>query len=253
MTRGQAVWALCYAYLAYVFLGEVPGLGNLSIFSVQAISALFAVLFLFSSYVSWGVGTATKYLVGTWLVSYAIEFIGVTTGYPFGHYAYTSAMGPFIGPVPVFIPFSWCALGYFTLRATGVSILAPAAVMALLDLSFDPIFSRTLWQWQSTMGPQYFGVPVLNFVGWFITAAVVFATFWTALRDRRRAERKIVLTGGSAAGVGFYFLFGMTNVVTLITGGLPEAAAASTILFVVSAFLLWRSRVTGKDTDFQTV
>ena len=234
---------LCYAYLVYVFLGEVPGVGSLSIFSVQAVSALLVLAFLFSSYVSWGAATATKFLVGTWLVSYAIEFVGVSTGYPFGHYAYTSAMGPFIGPVPVFIPFSWCALGYFSLRATGVSILAPAGIMALLDLSFDPIFSRTLWHWRGTIGPLYFGVPVLNFIGWFVTALIIFAVFWTAVGERGLASKKsAVLSGGSTEGVGFYFLFGMTNVVSLLNGGIPEAAVASTALFAVSGLLLWKSR-----------
>jgi uncharacterized membrane protein len=247
LTRGQVAWVLCYAYLAYVFLGEVPGLGDLSIFSVQAVSALLVVVYLFSSYVSWGVANATKFLVGTWLASYAIEFVGLATGYPFGHYAYTSAMSPFIGPVPVFIPFTWCALGYFSLQATGISILAPAGIMALLDASFDPIFSRTLWHWQSTIGPQYFGVPLLNFFGWFLTAATAFAIFWMVVGDKRHVvKRGILFSGGSAAGVGFYFLFGVTNVISLVSGGLPEAAVVSTILFVVSAFLLWRSRAGGK-------
>jgi uncharacterized membrane protein len=246
LTRGQVAWALCYAYLAYVFLGEAPGLGDLSIFSVQAVSALLVVVFLFSSYVSWGVATATKYLVGTWLASYAIEFVGLTTGYPFGHYAYTVAMGPFVGPVPVYIPFSWCALGYFCLQATGVSILAPAGAMALLDISFDPIFSRTLWHWQSTIGPQYFGVPVLNFVGWFLTAVAVFALFWIAVGERGPIVKKsIVLSSGSEEAIGFYLLFGISNVVSLINGGLPEAAAASMVLFVVLALVLWRSRARG--------
>ena len=237
--------------MAYVFLGEVPGLGNLSIFSVQNVSALLAVLFLVSSYVNWGVSKASKYLVVTFLTSYAIEYIGVTTGYPFGHYAYTSAMSPFIGPIPVFIPFEWCALGYFSLQATGISILAPAGLMALLDLSFDPIFSTSLWHWKSTVGPSYFGVPALNFIGWFIAAVIIFALFWVVVRDRgARTKNSIVLSGGSAEAVGFYFLFGMSNILPLVSGGMAEAGAVSTILFAIAAVLLWRWRSKGKESSF---
>ena len=243
MTRSQVTWALSYAYLAYVFLGEVPALDNLPIFSITAASVLLAVLFLFSSYVNWGVAKASKFLVGTWLVSYAIEFIGVTTGYPFGHYAYTSAMSPFVGPVPVFIPFLWCALGYFSLQATGISILSPATLMVLLDLSFDPHFSRTLWHWQSTIGPLYYGVPVLNFVGWLITATIIFALFWTIVREKGTSLRKgAIISGGSGKAIGFYFLFGMSNVIPLLKEGIPEAGAVSTISFAIAAVLLWRSR-----------
>ncbi len=247
LTRGQAAWVLCYAYLVYVFLGEVPGLDNLSAFSVEAVSVLLAVVFFISSYANWGVAKATKYLVVTWLTAYAIEFIGVTTGYPFGHYAYTAAMTPFIGPIPVFIPFSWCALGYFSLRATGVSIAAPAVLMVLLDVSFDPVFSRTLWQWQSTTGPRYFGVPLLNFVGWFITALIIFALFWVLVREKGGLKKSIIPPGGSAEAVGFYFLFGISNAVSLYKAGLTEAAAASTILFAIAAVLLWRSRAQRED------
>lgn len=243
MTRGQAAWVLCFAYLVYVFLGEVPGLEDLSVFSVQAVSALLTVVFLVSSYANWGAAKATKYLVGTCIISYVIEYVGLTTGYPFGHYTYTSAMSPFIGAVPLFIPLSWSALGYFSLQATGVSVLAPAVLITLLDLSFDPIFSRTLWLWQSTIGPSFFGVPLLNYVGWFVTALVVFAVFWLVVREKRTgAKKSVIFSGGSAEGVGFYFLFGMSNVAPLVRGGIAEAAAASTILFAVAAVLLWRFR-----------
>jgi len=242
LNRGQATWAAAYLYLVYVFLGEIPAFANLPVFSLQAVSILLVVMYLVSSVVNWGAATAAKYLVGTFLVSYAVESVGVSTGLPFGHYVYTAALSPLIGPVPLFIPFLWCALGYFCLQATGVSIVAPAALMATLDLSFDPIFSRSLWQWSTTIGPLYFGVPALNFIGWFLTALLVFALFWFAVGRKGDRKGRVVLSGGSALGVGFYLVLGLTNVVSLLTGGIPQAAAVSLVLFVLASVVLWRER-----------
>jgi uncharacterized membrane protein len=242
LKRGELAWPLAYVYIVYVMVGQLPGLSGLSVFSVEAASVLLALLFLFSSYVYWGLAKASKYLVGTWLVAYAVEFVGVTTGYPFGHYAYTSAMSPFIGPVPLFIPFLWSALGYFALRATGTSILAPSVLMVLLDVSFDPSFSMTLWHWRSTPGPLYFGVPLLNFFGWFVASVLIFGLFWALVRAKGETKRGMVLSGGVAQGVGFYFLFGLSNVVSLLEEGLAEAAAVSTLLFAVASALAWRYR-----------
>jgi len=240
LNKGQATWVLSYAFLAYVFLSEVPQLSGLSVFSVQAAFVLLVVLYLASSFVNWGVEKASIFLFASWLISYAIEYTGVTTGYPFGSYAYTSAMGSFVGPVPVFIPFLWCALGYFCLQATGPSMVAPAMLMVLLDLSLDPLFSQSLWHWQSTAGPYYYGVPALNFVGWFVTAILIFTFFMLAVREYRSGiKANILVSGGSAAGVGFYLLFGVTTILYQLYSGLAGGAALTSVLYAVAGVYLW--------------
>ena len=203
-------------------------------------SILLIVLFLLSSYVLWGWRAATKYLAGTWLISYLAEYIGVETGYPFGHYAYTAAMAPFLGQVPFFIPFTWCALGYFCLQACRKkSTVVPALLMVVLDVAFDPVFSLTLWHWRASPGPAYFGVPALNFVGWFVTSIVIFAAFNLLARDGRMEKKKTLLvSGGTPEAVGFYFLLGMSTVPSLADSGFLGGAAISTALFVVVAALL---------------
>ena len=248
MIRSQATWVLCYAYLAYVFLSESPQLSSLPYFSIQAAFILLVFVYIFASFVNWGVKAASKYLVIVWLTSYAIEYIGVSTGLPFGHYVYTAAMGQFLGPVPIFIPFLWCALGYFCLMACGPSIVAPALLMTLLDLSLDPLFAQSLWTWQSTMGPQYFGVPMLNFLGWFITSAVAFTLVRAVIRWNVGSPRRgIVFAGGTAEAVGFYFLFGVSTILYQLYSGIPLAAAASGSLYVIAFILLWKMRAKGEN------
>jgi putative membrane protein len=242
------VWALLYAYLAFLFVGEIPALSGNPLFSIQLESILLVVLYFLSSYLSWGASKATKFLVGTCVTSYAIEFIGLNTGYPFGHYSYTSALSPFIGPVPIFIPFLWCSLGYFCLQAGGASVVVPASLLTFLDTSFDPIFSRNLWHWGPTIGFEYAGVPILNFIGWFISAIVIFTLFrMVDAESRKSSRRSIFYSRGSVEGVGFYFLFGVTTVLSDLNANLPEVAAVSTFLYVVTGVLLARfvTRKTG--------
>lgn len=239
LNRRRAVWTASYVYLAYVFLGEAPVLSKLPAFSLTGAFVVLVVLYLASSYVSWGAGRATRFILCASLVSYTMEFVGVETGAPFGHYSYTHAMGPMLGPVPLAIPFIWAALGYFCLEAAGPSVLAPALLMTVLDVSFDPLFSVNLWRWAATPGPHYFGVPVVNFVGWFLTSVLIFAVFRLAGGRGGRSARELVCSRGSREAVAFYLLFGMTNVVYLLESSLGEAALVSAALYAVLAAALW--------------
>jgi uncharacterized membrane protein len=242
LDKARAVWGISFAYLAYLFVGELPQLSSVPYFSEEVAFALLAVVYLVSSFALWGASTAAKFLATTWVLSYVIEFIGTTTGYPFGHYTYTSALGPLLGPVPLFIPFLWCALGYFCLQATGRSVLSSAVLMVVLDLSLDPIFARTLWHWQVTPGPAYFGVPVLNFVGWFITSAIIFTAFRAVDRSEGGwAWRTLVQGCGSRAATVFYLLFGVTTVLFDLSSGESEVAAISLVLYLVAFFAVWQS------------
>ncbi|MEI9899750.1 MAG: carotenoid biosynthesis protein [Hyphomicrobium sp.] len=46
------------------------------------------------------------------VVSFAIENIGVATGFPFGPYYYTDALGPKLGHVPLLIGPAYLGVGY---------------------------------------------------------------------------------------------------------------------------------------------
>ena len=48
------------------------------------------------------------------VVSGTVEKIGITTGFPFGHYYFTDAMGPKISGVPVFLGLAYLGMGYLS-------------------------------------------------------------------------------------------------------------------------------------------
>ncbi|MGQ9610432.1 MAG: carotenoid biosynthesis protein [bacterium] len=113
----------------------------------------------------------------TWL----IEAIGVYTGFPFGSYQYTNRLQPQILNVPLLIPFAWLMMlppswaiayritdGNYGIKFVFISGMAFTA----WDLFLDPQMIRWgLWKWQTS--GFYFGIPLSNFFGWFISAVLI--------------------------------------------------------------------------------
>ncbi len=123
-------------------------------------------------------------LVGTW----AVEAIGLATGFPFGHYEYTDALQPQLGGVPLLIPLAWTMMlipAWAVAEAIlirqrdrlgqwyfGVLAVLAGLVFAAWDLYLDPqMVAHGLWVWDSPKG--YFGIPWVNFAGWWLSAAVI--------------------------------------------------------------------------------
>ena len=135
---------------------------------------------------------AFRFLAGTAAISWLAEGIGLQGGWLFGSpYAYHPGIHPLLpGGVPLFIPLAWFSLaglsvvllnGWKTTRPDGRQaagrLLSKSAWSALgmvaCDLALDPVaVSLGLWTW-ARPGP-YFGVPWLNFAGWWGVAFVVF-------------------------------------------------------------------------------
>ncbi len=112
-------------------------------------------------------------LFGAWLV----EWLGSTTGFPFGHYHYTERLQPQLGGVPLLIPLAWLMMlpsawvigALLTPANRFAHALVSAAAFTAWDLFLDPqMVGWHFWQWQMPGG--YFGIPWINFVGWFAAA-----------------------------------------------------------------------------------
>ena len=107
-------------------------------------------------------------------IGFVAELIGVATGYPFGAYSYTPVLAPALLGVPVVVGGAWMVL-FTYVRQMRIGIVASALAMTALDLVIDPLAANFLgyWHWQPR-GP-YYGVPLLNFAGWFAVALLIFA------------------------------------------------------------------------------
>jgi putative membrane protein len=108
---------------------------------------------------------------------FAVEALGVATGFPFGSYFYRDALGPLLFGVPLVIPLAWTWMAWPAWVVAGRLVAArfrvPVAAWALAswDLFLDPqMVAEGYWRWRGTPG-----IPVSNYVGWFGVALVLMA------------------------------------------------------------------------------
>ncbi|MDX1420033.1 MAG: bisanhydrobacterioruberin hydratase CruF [Rubricoccaceae bacterium] len=111
----------------------------------------------------------------------AAELVGTQTGFPFGAYAYGDLLGAkILGHVPWLIPPSWYAMSVVAYdlarrltRGAWGAVLGGATLMVLWDVALDPAMSRAFPFWTFGAEGAYFGMPLVNWVGWFGTSAVI--------------------------------------------------------------------------------
>lgn len=167
--------------------------------------------------------------------TYVIEFIGVFTGYPYGHFAYGVNLGPMLfGHVPAALPLFFLPLvvnayllcllllGNVAGRAL---VRIPTVIVAVIamDLALDPA-AVSLGFWAYDAGGAYYDVPWTNYAGWVLSAAVAVTVLDTAF-DRsgllaRLDECRFMLDDL----VSFIILWGVVNV--YFGNWIPAALAA---------------------------
>jgi hypothetical protein len=110
------------------------------------------------------------------------EVLGVHTGFPFGRYSYSNALGPSAAGVPVAIACAWLMLLLFARdlasRTTGQrwrAVATGAVIMTGFDLLIDPVATDILHYWAWEQQGSFFGVPFQNFAGWFAVSALLLA------------------------------------------------------------------------------
>ena len=142
----------------------------------------------------WGWLNIITFVIISFFIGIFIEIIGTKTGLIFGgKYEFNLKLspGPSISGIPLIIPLSWSGLTYMILNycelVLGGSfhslsnqnitlLLLPSILMVLLDLILDPIaVDEKRWSWKKS-GP-YYGVPLLNFVGWLFTTFLILFIF----------------------------------------------------------------------------
>lgn len=133
-----------------------------------------------------GVGRSIALLLWGSAIGLGAELVGTTTGWPFGLYAYSDFLGlKVLGHVPLLVPLSWYAMSMLavvlsssvTARPVGRVLLA-AFYMVCWDLALDPamVAGWPVWLWSDPAG-IYYGMPAMNLVGWFLTAALIASGF----------------------------------------------------------------------------
>ena len=198
---------------------------------------------------------ALRFLAIVFGISLLFESVGVATGLVYGPCHYTNKLGPlFLGLVPYLIPVAWFMMSYpsFVIADRLVPsawknwqrVLGMAAVgglaMTAWDTIMDPImFSAGNWIWER--GGAYFGIPLQNFWGWWLT---VFTTFAMYLWLFRKGSKGVEI-GSDWQALVSYLITGLSIIIISLlsgTGGLALIGFFTMMPWVIAAGLKLSSK-----------
>lgn len=201
------------------------------------------------------------------LLSWAVEHVGVTTGFPFGGYHYTETLNlKVLGVVPLAVPFAWLmvvpaavgiteyllrrsqqvapprGMGRVVLRGALIA-LGAASFALLLDLMIEPlaVHINGYWVWDNT-GGGYYGVPGSNFAAWWVTSAVLAALMLALIHMPQRVGEAAPATplGGTVAWLPpLLYMLNLTMFVLIyLAHGKTLAVAVGSFILIFLA-LAW--------------
>ena len=117
------------------------------------------------------------------------EAVGTATGFPYGPYTYTDALGPKLLGVPYLVPLAWLMMawpsrvlaGLLTRRVRpgrrrAARVVVAAAVFAGWDVVLDPqLVQAGYWVWARPRPglPGIDTVPLTNLAGWLLAGLVL--------------------------------------------------------------------------------
>jgi putative membrane protein len=156
---------------------------SISLQAMQIGSIVSLVILALLTYRGLRASVRTPRAIGAMLVLGALaigfEYVSIRYGIPYGFFTYSDALGQkVLGTVPWTVFFGWTplvigavAIADRAVRGRQRQLLFAALLLVVFDLVFDPVaVALGFWAW-NTPGP-YYGVPFINFVGWFVTGYI---------------------------------------------------------------------------------
>jgi uncharacterized membrane protein len=106
-----------------------------------------------------------------------LEWIGTTTGCPFGAYVYSNTFGPLIGGVlPAAIPLAWftVVVGFYLMLSQWLPWLGRdrlALLTGICAMIFDWVMEPYAWKVRFYWSWETGAVPLQNYASWLVAAA----------------------------------------------------------------------------------
>ncbi len=180
--RALAAWTFAAATVLCQILYSVTDPGERTPLTILTV-VCFASASLADAWARAGVRTVVTLVVVAGGGGLLAEITGLHTGFPFGHYQYTDLLGWSVAGVPVLIPLAWLMMAWPALlvgralaeRPAGVVVVA-ACALASWDVFLDPqMVDEGYWTWVSPEPslPGVVGIPLTNFLGWLLVAAII--------------------------------------------------------------------------------
>lgn len=143
---------------------------NIALFAAPAIWAI-------RRWLGWSDGLLLFSLLGFYAI--AIETTAIITGFPYGHFGYSDALGyRILGYAPWTVAFAWTplmlgayAFASLTVHSRLSRVVVATIVLTAFDLVLDP-GAVYLKFWQYADGGWYYGVPWSNYAGWLVSSLI---------------------------------------------------------------------------------
>lgn len=140
-----------------------------------------------------GLATAGALLLVTAVPGFAVEVLGVHTGFPFGSYDYAADLGPRPLGAPLLIGLAWTMLAWpaalaarALVRSTAARVAVGAWALAAADLFLDPqqvAAGHWTWRFPTPHLPGVPDVPLTNYLGWLLVAVPMSAAVLAVAGD----------------------------------------------------------------------
>ncbi|PSP75605.1 carotene biosynthesis protein [Halobacteriales archaeon QS_1_68_20] len=188
----------------------------------------------------------TRRRTGIWLgvlvaYSYAIEWVGLTTGWPYGEFEYVVDLGPMVAGVPVGLPVFFVPLvlnayllALLVTRGGRATLPLALAFVLAIDLVLDPA-AVAIGFWAYPEG-AYYGVPASNYLGWVLSGTVGVVAADRAFDRTALRERLAAVEFALDDLVSFVLLWATVN--ALFGQWVPVVVAA-----VLGVGLVWTGRI----------
>lgn len=260
--KNPVIWAIVVLFAA--LSAAKPLLAGTPYFAVvPLVSILAPVIFILlhaPNQIGWK--SLAAFFVLTCVISWIYESLSIATGFPFGHYHYTDTLGPKLGTVPLLIMPAYFGTAYISwhiarlvtdAHASGMTyrwpvVIAASFIMVMWDLSMDPSRATITQAWIWHDGGAYFGVPLVNFAGWFLCVLTIFAAFalWLSMRgkdhikspDRQEQAQALALYGGLFIEFLVYPIFAPKGSIADATGQIWSLRDIYESLGLVSVFTM---------------
>jgi uncharacterized membrane protein len=263
-----ALWIIPLLYFLFILI--VFSIDVLSKGAIAAITVLILSIFgVIHARQRYSAKELLVYIAIGFVASNIYENVSILTGFPFGRYHYADTLGFKLFLVPIVIAPAYLSAGYlaWTLSAVLLGLYENARsrrevfyqpfvasfLMVMWDLTMDPISStaQRLWVWHD--GGSYFGVPISNFMGWFLCVGTIFFLFSVYVGGGKPANRfgnagKLTSSYWYQAAVMFALL-GSARAILALSGSRETAADATGQIWqvgqiyasmtLVTAFTMW--------------
>jgi putative membrane protein len=221
------------------------------------IVVLGSLLSVVHAWVSRGARTAAVLLGLVAATAIAFESVGLASGFPYGSYRYSDALGPTLLGVPFLVPLAWLMMAWPSwvladrlaapvrpVRRTVARVGAAAAVFAGWDVVLDPqMVQAGYWTWTHPRPglPGIDTVPLTNLAGWLLAGLVLMTLLDVAVSRTSVPDAPRIGDAAPLLALGWMTLGGALAHAGWL--GLPGSATWGAVLFLpVLGILVLRYR-----------